>query len=546
MQLLDVDDAVAQKAIELLARDTFTRARRRKLAVDAVTGSGSRNYHHHSTQHRSISARNETSAQQRQHRERRQAEAEAEEYDAIIAAAQRRVLSPLPYPLREGSGRTSQASAWDTTSFGQQGWTGISNAVSGNNEGHVSEGDDWYADITDESGNEEVAENRIFGVGRSLARAQRHRDATMSISGAASENGGTGLPSSTAARHAIIERLERRRRERAERGQQGPNYHTLRPLSSSSTAGQEDHDSNPRSIDSTSSVPIIVGGDFSELPTSVTRSNDNTLRASYASSLQRGTSIRRSGFHSNVLSSSILPRVPRVRNDQQPVHSQPEPRSALTPSRNDDSVRSTLRGISSTDSASAAPNFSSSYLSPSELSHRAAAFEDFARISRQTFRENLDEADNGDDEYPQSYSDAALERFLFPQAADPMLASSSTDAETVSEMLGSSSSAAALGGTSTALSSTGPTQGRTLSPPGAPIISRRPFPYGLPPPLPPSQPFDAVNIRTESSNATESISQPIVLRWPSVSDALDPVPPAMVDGPVEPSDDGLSLADFLQ
>ena len=450
------------------------------------------------------------------------------------------MASPLPYELRDRPSRPRQPSTvdpWATSFSSSHEWPGLNTPplLDGHNAGLGN----WDADITVDSGAEEFAEHRVAEVTRTIARARNLRDdgvATTLITNGNRDRNGTGstesvaLSSSTAARHAVIERLERRRRERTEQGGgPTPSDHAYYPTPANGPATDDGSNGGRHSIDPMiSSLPVIVGGDFSDTPSSVTRSASDTLRASYTPSLQRNNSIRRSGFHTLSSSSPLLPRT-----EQRPVYARMPPRSAID-HPHQDSVRSTLRVISASRNVNTNPSNTSSHLDNSELAGRASAFEDFARASRRASRSARDEAHtNNDYQHPA----AAEQRFSFPQAGDPMLASSSADTETISEVLGSSSSVAALEATANSMSR--PPATRLISPPGAPIISRRPYPFG------PTVPFSTTLSSAEVASS-EATSQAIVLRWPSpapfashsaVLDLQAALPP--------PPDATLSFEEFL-
>lgn len=259
-------------------------------------------------------------------------------------------------------------------------------------------------------------------------------------------------------------------------------------------------------------IPIIVGGDFSNLPPNTTSPQTGplrglqTIRTSYEP-LQRNNSIRRSGFHATRGQQSSPPNANAALSAANALL----PRTATRPLSTLQPPRSPVYVAGSSSESGIAVNATQrqeldtlfgrqSSSDPWELdtSHGAevSSFESFTRASRQASR-GAREDEEGDQERrnaqsPAAPSSTALPSFLLSPSHDPMLGGSTADGDSITELLGSSSSVAGLGGLNTG-SSRGTTamslepfgssnhdSRRSIIPPRAPILSRRSFPLDSP------------------------------------------------------------------
>lgn len=280
-----------------------------------------------------------------------------------------------------------------------------------------------------------------------------------------------------------------------------------------SRTATENVDRDASAQNDSSSIPIIVGGDFSNLPSisgETRTSSSDTIRANYGP-LQRNNSIRRSGFHANRAQQSSPPNTTAAANAANALlpRTTNRPVSVLQPR----SPLSISRPININEPSDAA------YFSNRELrAHRhqldtlfgwpgsevapereaspqfrdTDSFEDFSRNSRQTSRLARESADSGqsythgDEQAAVTPAITELPRFLLSPSSDPMLSATSMDGDAVNELLGSSSSVAGLGTMSPGLSSSrvpniAPDGRRSIVPPRAPILSRRSFPLDYSP-----------------------------------------------------------------
>lgn len=405
VQLLDVDDAVAQKAIELLVSDVFTQAARRRYALAGINRTQPDAYTSRAHRTNASGARSgwyvlddgtrrdafndDVGGSTIDVRRTAMQDTDTEEYNAVIAEARRRVASPLPLPghpraSRPESDQTAASRAWlgvsrddldvdyapaASTSFLRQdastsGWTyptlldredwpalNSGAPVAGRNAA-MGNSDDWNAatinepdysndsryqlrnwrnwtrtsrrldnleshQIPEDDSESEVdsGDERVQSLEGRLNRARNARDL-----GGGSAGGTSASPSAdaVATRHAIIERLEFRRRQRAERAtaaggssdsrwRQSPLIASL--LSQTRTSGDSTSSLPAASTDTevgfasgpsgsqsatqstavpvsssapqlaSTSLPIVIGGDFTYVPTSASRTNGDDTRA---------------------------------------------------------------------------------------------------------------------------------------------------------------------------------------------------------------------------------------------------------------------------
>lgn len=533
-QLLDAEDPVAQKAIDFIVQDVFTRARSRKQAIEEA-----RQYHQptYSSVAAAAAARRDQSGEQarrawhgevpslsqrlhgwrylnaddpdRQIQDDHQPEestlthGNADEYDAIIADAQRQVTSPLPM-LGLGSSQQDSRSYHLDPLFDSLDWPDLNSSAA---YGH--EGSNGWSDSESETDNN--VESRVQAVERALAAVQTQRDnSRTNLTRLSTISAASGVPTTSASRLRILQRLEQRRRDlmdRAEQQRSSVNNNRSYPsyFSTSFSRTPTDNTNSDQIIQNDPSIPIIVGGDFSNLPSSSseTRRDSDTIRANYGS-LRRNNSIRRSGFHANRSQQSSPPNVAAATNaahailphtTTRPI-STLQPRSPLSLSRpinepsdtyfSNGELRAhrnqldTLFGRQGSEGASEQE--------ASSQSRETNSFENFSRTSRQASRlaredDNLDRTnaeDNG--QAPSTSAIAALPRFLLSPRSDPMLGATPIDGDAVNEFLGSSSSVAGLGTLSSGRSSpsrvpyVASNGRRNIIPPRAPILSRRSFP----------------------------------------------------------------------
>lgn len=494
---------------------------------------------------------------------------ETAEYDAIIADAQRQVASPLPMAGQtaapQGQGQALSREQDAARLFNSIDWPDLNPGV-GAAYDHL-----FYTSDSDDSEDESTAQLRR--VERELAVVATARNRTQSNLTRTSTSDSL---SSAATRRRILQRLEQRRRDVAESSEQP---RTQLPSSQS----QSQTEDQPRSMshrypsyfntsysraapnrntnESSRPIPVIVGGDFSELPTAVSRSEGDTVRASYGS-LHRSNSIRRSGFHAAreqqlqqnspptiAVSDTLLPRT-----SESPLRSSPgrlQPRSPLSisePSENSSLARLTA-GVINANNMFTRPGATS--LDTGTSRQRQDAFLDFARLNRQADRASREgsgrEQQGNEEDLPRAES--ALNRFLFSASTDPMLgAAAPSEEDGLSELLGSSSTVAGLGSLATEdrlsrspLSMTEDDR-RNLVPPRAPILSRRSFPFDMPQTTA-SQiggstgPARPIPVRQQTtSSAQNTSSQPAPQRANSFPDGR---------GPLYRREEILSLAQFL-
>ena len=563
---LDVDDAVAIKALELLAKDVYSRVKKRKLAISAVTTArDTTSLVPHVPQIQqpqqpsqallpSISANADMDgvlahmraqrAQVAEHQLRQtnryrdisedyvlpappadlpidettRRRQEAAEFDAILAEASRRIASPLPYipPLLRDTtvppiqpvasvNTVPVANPFEDSNGVTDPWTMplyddsyLSNRRrftrrQGGGLEPLNPGlSNWYESDTSQGSDSDSDDTRAEQVASTLAFEQSQRDDPdrRTYRGSTLR---TDADSSIASRHRIIERLEQRRRERAERAAD----RRREPTSSQYVPEDVQYDAasgtvtfrpvqrptdNARQDVMTASLPIVIGNDFSHSPQTVSVSGFNgTLRASYDRLPQRTNSIRRSGYHA----------VTRP-NDQQ----EPSPRRA----------RHTSEGTSLNRRAADSSSLSVGARSiRDDLQTRQSEFESFSRLSRRSARDQRDDADDAVLRHPilsastndtsstvNPPSPSALRRQAFLLAAtdrDPMLLPElvphpSSGVDTVGELLGSSSSTAALHASPNRSLSTGagrPPQRtisrRFLSIPATPVPQSRSVPF---------------------------------------------------------------------
>lgn len=526
VQLLDTEDAVAQKAIDIIVQDVFTRARSRKQAIEEARQSRQPTY---SAIAAAAAARRDQVGEQarrawhgevpslsqrlhgwrylnaedpnRQHQHTSPRD-DAAEYDAIIADAQRQVASPLPMlglvPAQQDNREDNLEPLFDSVD-----WPDLNSGAGAYGRESTSGWSDSGSDYEDDF--------RVESVERALSAIRTQRDySRTNLTRLSTITAGSNVPNTNASRLRILQRLEQRRRDLMDRAEQQRNanngnrsYPSYFNTSFSRTATENVDNGpsfNPQSPSDT--IPIIVGGDFSNLPSTSNGSQpegSETIRANYGP-LQRNNSIRRSGFHSNRSQQTSPPNVTAAtgaanallpRTTQRPL----QPRSPMSitrpinePSDADFFARrqanraqrqqlDTLFGRQGSD-------MSMDHEIASQ-SHEVGSFEDFSRASRQASRlTREDESENhsrdGQSTVPGSHN-VNLPRFLLSPSSDPMLGASPVDGDAVNELLGSSSSVAGLGsmhaGSSSSRAPFITQEGRrSIVPPRAPILSRRSFP----------------------------------------------------------------------
>lgn len=600
VHLLDPDDMVARKAISILFKDVETQAKRRKIAIDSATRVAT-------THQQSSNAPLSLTAPRRSpvlHTAGRWGEIisssnyndstvvrgagnnaaglttmqaqEAAEYDAIIQAAQRRVASPLPLPGALSTSNPSDPSdnRRPTTNLTMSSATWRrAQALIDSGDAATDFGDvDLFTDSED-GDDDDDERDRVQMVGTTLARAQFLRGGGR---------GRTGIEDSIH-RNAIINGARRLATQgRAEDAGQQEEQQQQQPRERPGLSDQiQDVNASWESWDPTSvaideAFPIVIGGNFSDQPTSVTRSASDTLRTTYAP-LRRTTSIRRSGFHTSPYSNS---NSSQSRNTNASTSAPVSPSTTLlsrleripwssvnrttttstsSPASPGSSARSILRSLSAYADTSATTASTTAERNPASISRydgpsspasmtslsaqrRADSFQNHARLLRQASRlareaeaegdssiddtRNLNRlSDTAGDSVGNSRSrtsstradlsasndrHAGIRSQMLSPPNDPMLTSTPADAESITEMLGSSSTAAALEGgdiirgamsPSVDPSSNAPAANTVsrwrLSPPGAPILSRRSFPLPMnavpaSEPIPPSPPSSSL------------------------------------------------------
>lgn len=608
VQLLDPEDPVAQKAVDIIVKDVFTRARNKRQAIEEA-----RNYHTSSQpSYSSIAAaaaarRNQAgSAEARRvwpaqapslsqrlhgwrylqaddpdrHQQHVPSAEDTAEYDAIIADAQRQVASPLPMlglPAG-GSGGTHLGEDMSDQWFSNIQWPEL-------NATYAEQPVTTWSD--DEDSDIEEHRSRIRAVERALAAVQTQRDnARTNLTRLSTIQGNGTTPSaaststSSATRMRILQRLEERRRhlmERAEEQRAGTSSNRAYPsyfntsFSRTSTENLEREPLIPNEFPSTP-IPIIMGGDFSNLPTASggtnTRADGNeTVRASYGP-LQRNNSIRRSGFHAARSSQSSPPNataalsaanalLPRTSQRPLTIFQPRSPLSITDPSLESVETASVAARRQDLDTLFGRRSSEAPLDAETTAAHadEVSSFEDFSRASRQASRntrENEEESDSR--EHANGAANASstniLPQFRFTASSDPMLASGPADADAVTELLGSSSSVAGLGslGNASSLSLTSPSSSRapyisnegrrSIVPPRAPILSRRSFPLDSPP------------VATASHDVTGSTTNPTQPTTVTRARSLGGSPPQRSSsvperGQLYRREEILSLAQFL-
>lgn len=566
VQLLDTEDPVAQSAIDYIVHDVFKRARSRKQAIEEA-----RQYHQptYSSVAAAAAARRDQSGEQTQRtwhgevpslsqrlhgwrylnaddpdRQQRDQQAQrptpshdnADEYDAIIADAQRQVASPLPMPGLGSTQQDSRSYHLDPL-FDSLDWPDLNSSAAYGHE----ESNGWS---DSESEPENTIESSVQAVERALAAVRTQRDTSRTnLTRLSTISAASRVPTTSASRLRILQRLEQRRRnlmDRAEQERSSTNnnrpYPSYFSTSFSRTATNNINSDPP--VQNDSSIPIIVGGDFSELPSSsgeARQESNETIRANYGP-LQRNNSIRRSGFHANRAQQSSPPNVTAAanaahallpRSTSRPV-STLQPRSPLSISRSinepSDTYFSnrelrahrqqldTLFGRQGSEVASEQE--------ASSQSREADSFEDFSRTSRLASRlaregESAEQATSeGSGQAASTSASVELPRFLLSPSSDPMLGATPIDGDAVNELLGSSSSVAGLGSMSAGTSASrvpyvASDGRRNIIPPRAPILSRRSFPLDSTPPPPAfDSSANAANTPTAASSPASGGQQP--------------------------------------
>jgi hypothetical protein len=526
VQLLDTEDAVAQKAIDIIVKDVFTRARGRKQAIDearqlrdattysSVAAAAAARRGEAGEEARRAWHADVPSLSQRLHGWRYlnagdadRPQGEAAHYDAIIADAQRQVASPLPMVpgIRQQQQQLTDDGPEDYPEplFDSADWPDLNSAA----RPHDLAFDSWGSET--ESENED--DQRVADVERALASTQSQRDtarnnlARLSTVSSASNNAST--------RRRILERLEQRRRDLMDRveGQRSTGnraYPSYFSTSFQRTVNGEASDNGETTVERepmvpvqypSTPMPIILGGDFSELPANVSHSDSDTYRANYGP-LQRSNSIRRSGFHNtrhaypgslpapvasssiagtglttthlNPLATSFQPRLPLSLSNPTIEHSD---ETSTGYRRQLDTLFG--RDTAEAPSADAGP----------DQAQRASSFEDFSRATRNVRRASRErEMEDFPSRTAQTANNDMVNqphfRFHLSPTPEATMASSPVDADAMTELLGSSSSVAGLGTLTYSASSTSRVSAitedgrRNIIPPRAPILSRRSFP----------------------------------------------------------------------
>lgn len=515
MRQLDVDDPVAIKCVEILAKDVFTRVRLRKRAINTIT------YPRVPVR---VAPSNIPIADERPSPPLSRPHAlEMSEYDAIIADAQRRVTSPLPMPsyLQQDQHRWSSSVLADpppaasTSRFADEELDGV-------DPSDVYTRNPWLSDSSASGSDTEEEETaRVQDAARTLSGVQAARDSPNNRTRPSSNHDVAG--SSAALRERIISRLEHRRRDRLARAEVAPSSNPhfnvnifdfddeevveqgstdvvpLRTRGSGPSSNVSHSSAIPNPL--TASLPIVIGSEYASSPRTISQSgNHRTLRMSYPRIPQRSNSIRRSGYH-DTTAASVSRRTNDVRADSPeslPLSiSRPSPPPLPSPPRADpsaDSARATLRAIAARDSSSASHNPGSSRLSDYNdithtLSTRASAFEDFARITRQAARNHQEGQDNHRPDESGSLSlSSSMRRTRRPDQAeeDPTLVPPfAVQSDSTAELLGSSSSVAALDyarnyrPSSPVGETSRPFVARANSPPNAPLLQHRSYPFDI-------------------------------------------------------------------
>ncbi|KAK9897385.1 hypothetical protein P389DRAFT_56376 [Cystobasidium minutum MCA 4210] len=465
---------------------------------------------------------------------------ETTEYDAIIADAQRQVASPLPMlNFTSTSGQEHPYNHDEEPLFDSSDWPDLNPGLGNSNSTNIygqhspSWSDDEDSDIEEHRSRLRAVESALAAVRaqRDNARTNLTRLSTIQGNG----NLSTSSPSNNSAssRLRILQRLEQRRRDLMERAEQQrssnnasaananrsyPSYFNT-SFQRTSTENILDRDV-PNNVNERfpPTIPIIVGGDFSTLPSTSSNaaggaeSTMQTLRASYGP-LQRNNSIRRSGFHAgrgqqssppnaNAALSAANALLPRTAQRPLNVHRPRTPGTAATagagvtegstseaPSTTQRQQLDTLFGRQRQSSADLGD--------PQLASHgnEVSSFEDFSRNARQASRGAREDEEAGSQENrgtgPEnralSGSATAGPPSFSVSLYDPMLGSSPVEGgDSVTELLGSSSSVAGLGNMnsepsapSSSLFRASPApldSRRSIVPPRAPILSRRSFP----------------------------------------------------------------------